>query len=412
MLNRFSSEKLFCGLDIGSQRLKASLVKARGTVGIQLLDVYESKTNGFKDASVSDLMELVESIQATMNGLMKKTETRVKEVALGVGGEVVTVHRNESTIPLVERGNKVITSFDIKKVNTQARLLGAKMDEEIIHDIPQVYKVDDVNIATNPLGLYGRKIEAETLLIVANGTRLQNIIKAVHQAGFEVLGPFFTSYAAADAVLGETEKANGSVLLDIGSRITTLMIYRDGILKYLMNIPWGGNDVTRRIAQDLNLSFDLAEDIKKSYAVALSTDKRNEEEILIKRDSAFIPIKCQEIYQSIDPEIVYLVQFIKDSLNASGLFNQINSGIYLIGGGALLPGLMERIEEGIQLTVSVGKFKSPSNICYGTASYAAAFGLAQLAASQSYHSLSLMNTLKPTESSVVTKLKEIYHEYF
>ena len=49
MLSRFSSEKIFCGLDIGSQRIKASLVRAKDAQDIQLLDVYENKTSGFRD---------------------------------------------------------------------------------------------------------------------------------------------------------------------------------------------------------------------------------------------------------------------------------------------------------------------------------------------------------------------------
>lgn len=412
MFNRFNSDKLYCGLDVGSQRIKVSLLRVRDGQSPQLVDFFEQKTSGFKDSSVSDLAELTDSIQAAMNGLFKKTESRVKQVSLGLGGDLIAVRRNDSTIPLVERGNKVITSFDLRKVNTQARLLGVKMDEEIVHDVPQTYRVDDVNTAANPLGLCGRKIEVETMLIVANGTRLQNVIKAVNQAGFEVTETCYTSYAAAEAILDENDKKKGCVLLDIGSRVTSILIYSEGILKYLTNIPWGGNDVTRRIAQDLNLSLDLAEDIKKSYAVAVMSDKRNEEEILVKRESAFTPVKREEICRSIDPEIVYLVQFINDSINASGMTGRINDGVHLIGGGSLLPGLMERIEEATQLSVSMGKVRSMTNTWHGAAVYAASIGTAQLAAQTAAKSINLSNTFRSGDASVVTKIKELYHEYF
>lgn len=412
MFNRFNTERLFCGLDVGSQRIKASLVRLRDGQAAQLVDIFEQKTSGFKDASVSDLAELTDSIHAVMNGLFKKTQTRVKQVSLGLGGDLIAVRRNDSTIPLVERGSKVITSFDLRKVNTQARLLGVKMDEEIVHDVPQIYRVDDVNVAANPLGLSGRKLEVETMLIVANGTRLHNVVKAVNQAGFEVSDICYTSYAAAEAILSDEDKANGCIMLDVGSRVTSILIYCEGVLKYLTNIPWGGYDVTRRIAQDLNLSQDLAEDIKKSYAVAVLSDKRNEEEILVKRDSAFTPVKREDICRSIDPEVVYLVQFINDSIRASGISGRINAGVYLIGGGSLLPGLMERIEEATQLPVSMGKVRSMNNTWHAAAVYASSIGAAQLSAQEAAKTITFSNTFRSGDVSVVTRIKELYHEYF
>ena len=151
LLGKLKSEKVFCGLDVGSQRIKISLLKAPEPQLVQLLDLYETKTTGFKDSSVSDLGELTESIQLALNAVMKKNGLRINEVYLGVGGDLIDVRQTQSTVPLIERGSKVIANVDIKKVNTQARLLGTKMDEEILHDFPQSYRVDDANTALNPL---------------------------------------------------------------------------------------------------------------------------------------------------------------------------------------------------------------------------------------------------------------------
>ena len=193
MLRKFIGEKYCCGLDIGSQAVKASIIKMGDDSNASLLGVFETKTNGFKNGSVSDLGELSECIHTAIAGLTKRTGIKVKEVQLGVGGEIITIRQGAAVIPLVDRGSKAITQRDVKKVQLQAKLLGAKMEDVVIHAFPQYYKVDDINIASNPIGLYGRKLEIKTLLIIINSTLLKNLTKAVNQAGYDVPNLFFAS---------------------------------------------------------------------------------------------------------------------------------------------------------------------------------------------------------------------------
>ena len=116
MLKKFIGESYFCGLDIGAQSLKASLVKAQQDGTPALLGVYESRTSGFQSASVSDLGELSECIHATVSGLAKKTGIKIQEVQLGINGERIDVRQGSAVIPLMDKGNKEITRCDVKKV--------------------------------------------------------------------------------------------------------------------------------------------------------------------------------------------------------------------------------------------------------------------------------------------------------
>ena len=355
MFDGIIKEKKFCGLDIGPRSVKASLLKAQGMDALQVLGVHESKTKGFKDASVTDLGEFSECIHHTMSGLTKKTGVKVKDVQLGVGGDLVEPRGSSALIPLVDRGSKVITFTDINKVRKQAQLLGLNADEEVLHDFPRYYRVDDVNIALHPLGLYGRKLEVDLLLILAHTTRIRNIVKAVNQAGYEVANLFFSSYAAAQVSLDDKMQREGCVLVDIGSCMTNLLMFKGGILKHLTQIPLGGWHVTKSIAQTFHLSFDLAEEIKESYAMAASPTEKSDEEILVKNETAYVPIKREAICQSIEPEIEKIVAAIAASLKKAPIADQINSGVVMVGGCTILPGLMERIEKAIHWPVRMGK---------------------------------------------------------
>ena len=112
---------------------------------------------------------------------------------------MVETRYSAAVIPLMDRGSKIITHRDVKKVATQARLLGVKMDEIVLHDFPQYYKVDDTNNALNPVGLYGRKLEIKTLLIIVKNNFIKNITKAVNQAGYDVADLFFSSLSSGSS---------------------------------------------------------------------------------------------------------------------------------------------------------------------------------------------------------------------
>ena len=258
----------FCGLDLGTHTMKASIVRAKDEENLDLMGVFETRTTGFKEASISDITELAECIQRTVQGVMQKTGIKIHAVQIGLSGSFLATHRSSAIIPLIDSGTKVISKFDLRKVAAQAKLLGVNLDEEIIHDFPQWYKVDDINTSINPAGLIGRKIETNLLLLTANSLRVRNLTKAVHQAGFEVNSVAFCGYAASDVAVDKIDKEQGCALVDIGANITSVIFFKDGMVGDVQFIPWGGNYVTQSIAERLSLTVDLAEEIKKTHAVA------------------------------------------------------------------------------------------------------------------------------------------------
>jgi cell division protein FtsA len=412
MLPRMTKEKIYCGLDIGSQRIKAAMIRARSLDDLELLGVYEMPTAGFKQSSVQDLGEFSECIFRTVTGLTRKIGVNLQTVQLGVGGDLVASRRSHTVIPLVDRGSKVIVNNDVKRINRQAQLLGIKMEEEVLHDFPQYYKVDDVNTALNPIGLYGRKLEVGLLLILSEISRMNNIIKAVNQAGFEAANLFFNSFAAASVTLNAKMKNEGCVFVDLGAASSNVLIFKDGLLKHLARLSWGGERLTRSIAKTLNLSFDLAEDIKKSYATVLNADDGPDEEILVKKEDGYMPVKKNLIFEAIDPEIQGLITELTGIIQKSGVGDQLNAGIIMVGGTSLLTGLIERIESGTHFPVSMGKISVSGRTIGSAALFASAIGLASEGFSEEYKRKILSNGRGTRVRGLVDKIKDLYQEYF
>jgi len=400
----------FCGLDLGTHTMKASIVCAKDEENLDLLGVYETRATGFKEASISDITELAECIQRTVQGVMQKTGIKIHAVQLGVSGSFLSTRRTSAVIPLIDTGTKVISKFDLRKVDGQAKLLGVNLEEEIIHDFPQWYKIDDINTSINPTGLIGRKIESSLLLLTANSLRVRNLTKAVHQAGFEVNSVAFSGYAASDVAIDSADKENGCALVDIGANITSLIFFKNGIVGDVQFIPWGGNYVTQSIAERLSLTIDLAEEIKKTHAVASRANpKEMTGEILVKREKGYLPIRRESVCEAVNWEIENFLTHLETVVKGSFLYHHLNKGLVMVGGGSLLPGAIERIEERINTPVRMGAATPGLN---NAAVYAASIGLGRMHYLKKKQEAIGIKTPLNFKDKIVNSVKELCQEYF
>ena len=405
-----SRSKYFCGLDLGTHTMKASIIRAKDENNLDLLGIFETRAGGFKEISISDITELADCINRTVQGVMQKTGIKVHAVQLGISGNVLTARRASAVVPLIDSGTKVISKFDLRKVDHQAKLLGVNLEEEVIHDFPQWYKVDDINSSINPTGLIGRKIESSLLLLTANTLRVRNLTKAVHQAGFEVSSVAFCGYAASDVAIDKEDKQQGCALMDIGANITSVLFFKNGIIGDVQFIPWGGNYVTQSIAQRLSLTVDLAEEIKKTHAVASPNNPQEVSgEILVKREKGYIPIRRESVCAGVNWEIENFLTHLEAVVKGSYLYHQLNKGIVMVGGGALLPGLIERIEERVNAPVRMGAATPGLN---NAALYAASIGLARMHYLKKTREAIGIKTPRNLKDKIVTSVKELCQEYF
>jgi cell division protein FtsA len=406
-------EKYYCGFDLGSRKVKTGILKIKDIHQMELVGVCEKKTYGFKNAFVSDLGELSECVHGVLQTLSGTTGIKLKELHLGVGGDLVEVRQTSTVIPLIDRGNKIITKNDIRKVNEHARLLSLKMEEEVMHDVPQHYMIDDGNMAMNPRGLYGRKLGVHSLMIIAYNNRIRNIVRAINQVGYDVPHVFFSSYAASEAAVTDEQKERGCVLVDVGAKTTSVLMFKDKFLRHMEKIGMGGNDLTESIARKLNLSFDLADEIKKSYASVEGADRYHEEEILVKRESAYAPVKRREIHHAIAADTHVLVEKISSAIKASRFSGQMEQGIIVVGAGALLAGFIERLGQTTALPVRLGTVHVVSWKESGSAaSFAAAVGLAKGGFKKSFGYTISSDGHVHWMRGVAGRVRELYQEYF
>ena len=262
MLNNY-----ICCLDIGSSKIAACVAEVRRKrIGGIFFDNALSK--GVREGALVDSIDLVGSVGTLLKNLKAKSGINIKFVYVNISGRDIATRHSRAIVPLAERGNKVITSLDIQRVNEQARVLGSSLEEEIIHRIPAGYTIDSKSSVMNPLGLYSHRLEVDLYLVCAKLSHIQSLGRIINQAGYEIRDLFFSGVATSRVVFDKDAREGVDILCDIGSDNTELLIFKNGVLRDIEIFSLGGNDLTRQLQNALSVPFKLAEDIKRSYGIA------------------------------------------------------------------------------------------------------------------------------------------------
>lgn len=411
-----------CGLDISTSKISAVLAEVQRRRIVNCF--FESMpSKGIKAGAIVDSMGLVSSISLLLKSLKAKSGLNIKFLYANISAlDIVTKH-SRAIIPLAERGNKVITLSDIQKVNEQARILGSSLEEEIIHAIPFGYTVDSKINIINPAGLYGHRLEADLYLICGKLSSIQSLTRAVNQAGYEIKDLFFSGIATSLVVFDTAAKEGVSIFCDIGSDITEILVFRAGLLKDVEILPIGGDILTLGLMESLNIPFELAEDVKKTYgSIGDYAEIKEDKEILIKRNNTYKPIKQRMVSEILTDKTESICSAIKDAVDKITPCAQVDNFV-TTGRTVLLEGFLESLENRLGISVRLGRitqselvsllkrYEELSGQKYLT--YINSLGLIIQALQEGQPQF--LSSAQPTRNPIVkaiNKAKEVYQEYF
>jgi len=344
------------GLDIGTTKI-ATVIAREGSIGnIEIKGVGTSRSSGLKNGIVVNMDETTESIKRAMEEAERIAGVQPNEVIVGIsGGHIKTI---ESTgIVAVTGDDNVIQKSDVDRVIAQAESISLPSDREIIHTISREFIVDHQVRTSNPVGMFGKKLEAKVNIVTAALNSAKNIIKCVEKAGYRVCDIVLQSLASSYAILESDEKEMGVVLVDMGGGTTDLAVFSNGTLSGTSIIGLGGENITSDLSRGLKTSKNVAEEIKLKYGVASSK--------LLKDKNFLVPVrgaagwKEKQVSIQIVTNIIEMctreiLEFAYNELKRNFNTEMISSGVVLTGGTAKLKGIQEVTEEMFNLPVKVG----------------------------------------------------------
>ncbi len=262
-------ERLVAGLDIGSSRTTAIIAEVVGDLPkhptIKVLGVGQARTSGLRRGVVLDIEETTRSITRAMQDAERMAGVEVQYVYAGIAGEHVQAMTSSGVVAV---SGEEVTRADVERANEVARTLAIPADRELLHAIPQEYRVDKNDGIRDPVGMIGMRLETEMYLVTIGASPAMNLRKAVDRAGYRVRELVLEPLASALGVLTEDEKELGVALVEMGAGATDLAIFHEGKIRFLGTVGFGGNNVTSDIVHGLGVTQADAERLKERYGCA------------------------------------------------------------------------------------------------------------------------------------------------
>ncbi|HLW13901.1 MAG TPA: cell division protein FtsA [Flavobacteriaceae bacterium] len=342
------NEKIAVGLDIGTTKIVAMVGKLNEYGKLEVLGIGKAKSLGVHRGVVNNITQTIQSIQQAVEEAEAVSGIAIKDVMVGIAGQHIRSLQHSDYITRTD-SEEVIDEGDIEALCDQVLKLVMLPGEEIIHVLPQDFKVDGQGEISEPIGMYGGRLEANFHVVVGQVASIRNVGRCVKNAGLNMSSITLEPLASAQAVLSKEEKEAGVVLLDIGGGTTDLAIFKDGIIRHTSVIPFGGNVITEDIKEGCAIIEKQAELLKIRFGSAWPGENKENEivsipglrgrepkEITLKNLSRIIHARLQEII-----ELVYLE--IKNYGHEEQK-KKLIAGIVITGGGAQLRHLKQLVE--------------------------------------------------------------------
>ena len=337
------------GLDIGTTKIVAMVGSRNEFNKLEILGIGKSQSLGVHRGVVNNITQTIESIKyAIEEAKMESGEENIKEVVVGIAGQHIRSLQHSDYITR-ENPDKVIDNNDIDELINQVYKLVMLPGEEIIHVLPQDFKVDGQSEIKEPIGMYGSRLEANFHIVVGQVSSIRNIGRCIKSSGLEMADITLEPLASADAVLSDEEKEAGIALIDIGGGTTDVAIFKDGIIRHTAVIPFGGNVITEDIKEGCSIMGNQAEQLKVKFGSAWPGENKETEIVaipgLLGRDPKEISLKT--LSKIINARVVEIIEQVYLEIKNYGndeAKKKLIGGIVLTGGGSQLKHLKQLVE--------------------------------------------------------------------
>jgi cell division protein FtsA len=342
-------------VDIGTTKIVTIVGRKNDNGKLEILGMSKTPSKGVKRGVVLNIEETVNSIRTTVDEVQSQTGITLSDVFVGIAGQHIK--------SVISRGyinrdsyEKRITKEDKNRLIAEMYNIPVDVGDEIIHVLPQNYIVDNETGVKNPVGMSGKRLEANFHIVIGQISSAKNIKNCVESVGLNVIQLILEPLASSTAVLTDDEKEAGVALVDIGGGTTDIAVYYDDVIRHTAVIPFGGNVVTKDIKEGCSILSRQAEALKIQFGSALGDLAQEDKVVTIPgisgRDPKEISFKSLAyIIQSRMEEIIDAVLF---EIENSDCMEKLSAGIVLTGGGSLLPYLPQLVNYRSGMDVRIG----------------------------------------------------------
>jgi cell division protein FtsA len=344
-------DNLIVVLDIGSAHTRVVAADLNeGALRYRGHGVVDSA--GMRKGLIAELSPAAKAVRAANEQAERIAQLNIEECVVGVGGPHI---RGLNTNGGFELGSRMreITREDVRSAVERARAVERPPDREILHLLPRQFILDDQAGIFDPVGMIGARLEVDLHIATCSGSALQSTVTCANRAGLEVSEAVLESVASAECTLSADERELGVCLLDIGAHSSELAVFFEGAAAHTASVPIGGAHFTNDLAIGLQVPVVQAEELKRRYGNCVVTAVPQHAEVEIANPHPQ-SVSLRMMAEILEPRARELMYFVRESLRHGGVLDALGAGCVLVGGGSLLPGMLDVTESQLRVPARTG----------------------------------------------------------
>lgn len=333
--------KIHVGLEIGTSKTCMVVGEVKSDGAVKILGVGLTKSAGVRKGEIYDFPQVRACVKDALAKAEDASDVEIGSVFLSITGSHLVGENNVGTFRLPD-GEQQVTPEHVEEAKSIAREIHIPPDHLNVHSIIRQYRLDGLEQACSPVGLFGRTVEADFHIVHGIGTRIQNSIKCVREMPLDVDDVVFAPIAVAQVALSRDDRDRGALVIDIGGGTTDYALYLNGAIAASGCIPVGGDHVTNDIHLVTGLPFTKAESLKVKEGDASSDPARSVGSVKVIDEKGFAEaeVRRQVLNEVIRQRLEETLSLVKRRL-PEGSVERIGTGIFLSGGTSLMRGFGE-----------------------------------------------------------------------
>jgi cell division protein FtsA len=354
-----SREKIITGIDIGSTKI-STVVASVSDNKVSVIGVSGNvPSKGINKGNVVDIDSAVEVISQSIEKAERMAGISVSDAFVTINGSHIETLNSHGVVAVAPNENADITREDVARVIEAAQAVSLPSTREIIHVIPRDFVVNSQEGIKDPVGMSGVRLEVETNVIHGSATAMKNIVKCVNKIAIDVDELVYSGLASAEAVLTDTERELGTLLVDIGGGTTSIIAFLDGSPVHSVVLPIGGKLITSDLAIGLRSRLEDAEKIKIRLSNEALLSKNDFHDNSEDFDVSEFDLDIERVprimlYKIINARLEEIFRLIALEITKAGLNGKLPAGAVITGGGASTAGVEKSAKVNLKMPVRIG----------------------------------------------------------
>ena len=373
---------ILVGVEVGTSKVCAVVGEVGREGTLRILGIGVAPSRGVRKGEIVDLAIATECVHDALADAEANSDAEIGSVFVAATGSHIRSFNSRGAIT-IGPDRFEIEDEDVQEVAVKAREVNIPSENHFLHSIIQHYYVDGQTGVLNPIGMVGRKLEADFHIIHGVKTRMQNTLRCIRESGVEIDEIVVNSLASAQAVLDEHQKELGAIVIDIGGGVTDYIVYEGGVVRHSGVLGVGGDHVSNDISLGLRIPLTRAEKLKVEEGSAKFGAAAPGETIVLKNDAGF---SGKEVQREMLNAIIHArmredLELVRKEIEREVPLNMLGAGIMLTGGGSQLRGLKELAESVFSLPVHLARdagVSGPKSVL-SNPQYSTAIGLIKFA---------------------------------